>query len=307
MEIRKARCTYWEASATVNKIFIKSQLKSSSRNGIRGSIYGFCNLRKNSRISRQKQIRNGNHFLCLCKKLKFTKNWIICKKFLTSLIKHPMELDHLISISDFYGEICKNAVFAGFVRIITRKPQKSRDDSRGGGRSNKLARFRTAHDPRDSFCASLNFICDSNLWKLISFFREARINLCLINLPFLLLPASASLCRSEETQTLHKHLARLDFFFGERETFARWSRHGEQQKKVKLNYLWKYTQTLKPEKEKPRRRNRRHFLNIKMTRDCWWRRRSKSSTTRTGTLWLSSSFLISRIGAKHFAKTPQLF
>lgn len=39
-----------------------------------------------------------------------------------------------------------------------------------------------------------------------------------------------------------------------------------QQKKVKLNYLWKYTQT-ESEAEKGTK-NRRHFLNIKMMRRC---------------------------------------
>ena len=37
-----------------------------------------------------------------------------------------------------------------------------------------------AHDPESVFF-SPNFICDSNLWKLISFFRETRINSYLIN------------------------------------------------------------------------------------------------------------------------------
>lgn len=175
----------------------------------------------------------------------------------------------------------------------------------GAGGSNKLAstRFQTAHDPRDSFCASLNFICDSNLWKLISFFREARINLCLINLLFLLLPPPASPRRSEETQTLHKHLARLDFFFCERNICEmKQARRAAEKSEIKLPM--KIHANIGTRKEKPRRRNRRHFLNIKMTRDCWHRRRNKSSTARTGTLWLSSSFLISRIGAKRFAPPP---
>lgn len=71
--------------------------------------------------------------------------------------------------------------------------------------------------------------------------------------------------RSEETQKVCVNImpARLllllvgDVFLSMKHT-----------KKVKLNYLRKYTKNSK-EDEKKRHKNRRHFLNIKMMRDCW--------------------------------------
>ena len=117
-----------------------------------------------------------------------------------------------------------------------------------------------AHDPESVFF-SPNFICDSNLGKLISFFRETRINLYLINLlcfflAFSFLPFHRRFGKKIHAKSLYKHLARLCSYFL-RDAFHKYESE-RQQKKVKLNYLWKYTQT-ESEEEKRHKKSTTFF------------------------------------------------
>lgn len=118
-----------------------------------------------------------------------------------------------------------------------------------------------AHDP-ESVSLPLNFICDSNLWKLISFFRETRINLYLINLLVFLL---FRFCRFTADPVEEVCINILPDSQSE-------MKHGR--RKMKLNYLWN---TCKQQRRRRHTRNRRHFWNIKMMRDCWSKKNRKGN------------------------------
>lgn len=128
----------------------------------------------------------------------------------------------------------------------------------------------------ESVFSSLNFICDSNLWKLISFFRGTRINLYLINLLvfFLLLPFHRRF-ECEETQKLcinilpdsHRSFISIwDVFVKRDEAWRRGKSEIKLPMKIHTNR----------QKKKKRQKNRRHFLNIKTMRDCWSKKNGKN-------------------------------
>lgn len=186
MEVRKARCTL-QMSNMMNKIYIELYVEAaSSWNGIRqkaraSTLGAFISYVWHS---------INNHFSIQgCQLSSFSSPeindaWHIMRS------RPPHKFPFHIPQAD------KN-MQKGEIFLICLRGGKTRKASKAEAKAMRwqvklwhVVKRSTAfprkkpkqHTTPRVFFSSLNFICDSNLWKLISFFRGTRINLYLINL-----------------------------------------------------------------------------------------------------------------------------